>query len=268
MLKTSRCSAQNDEALRLFLVPAERRADRSARLCGFPESRVVMDDSLLKEARAQVFDGVQADTPLFINNSRVSDRDGETQELPAANFIFIDLSDITRRLSAGGFGSAAAPAVAAKAIGVIPLETLIKAVRTEIAEFGLTQELIDKNEAVTREAYSLTPLVVLGARPKTPIEAKMAFEPLPYLNSAQFIGPTIRHQASAALRDTGNWRVERPEIDLEKCKRCFLCYLYCPDAAIRLDKDNYPHIDYDHCKGCMICYEECPTDAITRRPEA
>ncbi len=247
---------------RLSEEPIDRRGYVDA-----PNLVVVMDDSLLKEARAQVFDGVQADTPLFIN-SPVSDRDGETQGLPAANFIFIDLSDITRRLSAGAFVSAAAAAVAAKAIGIIPLETLIKAVKTEIAEFGLTQELIDKNEAVAREAYSLTPLVALGAHRETPVEAKLAFEPVPYLNSAQFIGPTIRHRASAALRDTGNWRMERPEIDLEKCKRCFLCYLYCPDAAIRLDKDNYPHIDYDHCKGCMICYEECPTDAVTRRPEA
>jgi 2-oxoacid:acceptor oxidoreductase delta subunit (pyruvate/2-ketoisovalerate family) len=72
----------------------------------------------------------------------------------------------------------------------------------------------------------------------------------------------------AALRKTGNWRTERPVIDLAKCKRCFLCYLYCPEATMRLDTENFPHVDYDHCKGCMICYEECPTDAIARRQEA
>ena len=91
---------------------------------------------------------------------------------------------------------------------------------------------------------------------------------MPYLGGAQFAGPTIRHRGSAALRQTGNWRTERPVIDLEKCKRCFLCYLYCPEAALRLDAENFPHVDYDHCKGCMICYEECPTDAITRKLEA
>ena len=91
---------------------------------------------------------------------------------------------------------------------------------------------------------------------------------VPYLGSAQFAGPTIRRRGSAALRETGNWRTERPEIELAKCKRCFLCYLYCPEAAMRLDAENFPHVDYDHCKGCMICYEECPTDAISRRMEA
>jgi 2-oxoacid:acceptor oxidoreductase delta subunit (pyruvate/2-ketoisovalerate family) len=87
------------------------------------------------------------------------------------------------------------------------------------------------------------------------------------MTAAQFTAPTIRRRASAALRETGSWRLERPAIALKKCKRCFLCYLYCPDAAIRLDSDNYPHVDYDHCKGCMICYEECPTQAISRSPE-
>jgi pyruvate ferredoxin oxidoreductase delta subunit len=61
--------------------------------------------------------------------------------------------------------------------------------------------------------------------------------------------------------------MERPEIELGKCKRCFLCYLYCPEAAIKLDGDNYPHVDYDHCKGCLICFAECPTQAVARRVE-
>jgi pyruvate ferredoxin oxidoreductase delta subunit len=87
------------------------------------------------------------------------------------------------------------------------------------------------------------------------------------LAAVQFNGPAIRHPASAGLRDTGNWRTERPEIELGKCKRCFLCYLYCPETAIRLDGEAYPHIDYQHCKGCMVCYQECPTDAIMRRVE-
>jgi pyruvate ferredoxin oxidoreductase delta subunit len=80
--------------------------------------------------------------------------------------------------------------------------------------------------------------------------------------------PVIRNPANANFRHTGSWRVERPEIELAKCKRCFLCFLYCPDTAIRLDADDFPHVDYDHCKGCMICCEECPTGAITRRLEA
>jgi pyruvate ferredoxin oxidoreductase gamma subunit len=165
------------------------------------------------------------------------------------------------------FVSAAAAAVAAKCIGLISLDTLTEAVKIEIAEFAPAQDLIDKNQAAARQAFALAPMVTLGTDLESPGETKTAFESVPYLASAQFIAPTIRHSASAALRDTGSWRIERPEIAQEKCKRCFLCYLYCPDAAINLDSDSFPHIDYDHCKGCMICYQECPTDAITRRLE-
>ena len=246
---------------RLSEKPIDRRG-----YVDFPNLVVVMDHSLLKEARAQVFEGVNADTPLLINGV-VSDQSIEIQELHAANFIFIDLSAIARRLMGRAFVSAAAAAVAAKCIGLIPLDTLIEAVKIEIAEFGLAQDLFDKNQAAAREAFALAPMVTLGTRPESPGETKTAFESVPYPASAQFITPTIRHSASAALRDTGSWRMERPEIAQEKCKRCFLCYLYCPDSAINLDSNNFPHVDYDHCKGCMICYEECPTDAITRRLE-
>ena len=231
-----------------------------------PSLVVVMDPSLLKEARTQVFHGVQATTPVLINGAAM-DSDVIIEDLPAARFIFVDLTGIAYRLMGRAHVSAAAAGAAAKAIVSISLAALVEAVRTEIAEFGLVQELVEKNEAASREAYELTPAIVLHACTEAPRQAETGLEPLPYLNSAQFIGPTIRHRGSAALRDTGNWRMERPEIHLDKCKRCFLCYLYCPDAAINLDAENFPHIDYDHCKGCMICYEECPTDAITRRLE-
>ena len=81
--------------------------------------------------------------------------------------------------------------------------------------------------------------------------------------SAGELAPAAHLEVLAALSaDT-----ERPVIELAKCKRCFLCYLYCPEAAMRLDAENFPHVDYEHCKGCMICYEECPTEAISRRAE-
>jgi Pyruvate/2-oxoacid:ferredoxin oxidoreductase delta subunit len=47
------------------------------------------------------------------------------------------------------------------------------------------------------------------------------------------------------------------------CTFCCLCYDYCPDVAIRMDRgERHREIDYDHCKGCGICAEECPRGAI------
>jgi pyruvate ferredoxin oxidoreductase delta subunit len=63
---------------------------------------------------------------------------------------------------------------------------------------------------------------------------------------------------------TGDWRTFKPVRDLEKCTRCLLCYIYCPDSAISWSPDKGDiEFDYNFCKGCGICANECPVDAIT-----
>jgi 2-oxoacid:acceptor oxidoreductase delta subunit (pyruvate/2-ketoisovalerate family) len=62
--------------------------------------------------------------------------------------------------------------------------------------------------------------------------------------------------------ETGDWRSQRPVLDAEKCNRCGLCWMYCPDNAIRQEESSYI-ILYKYCKGCGICATECPKKAIT-----
>ena len=100
--------------------------------------------------------------------------------------------------------------------------------RIEIAEFELPEDLIDKNAAAAREAYARTPRIPLCTRREPLRGPDVLAVPPPYLLSPQFTSPTIRRRGSAALRKTGDWRMERPEIDLSQCKRCFLCYTYSP----------------------------------------
>lgn len=233
-----------------------------------PDLIVVMDGSLLSEASSQVFHGVEESTPVFVNGAperfQVSLKDA-----PRARFQFVDLTAIAREYTAGGFVSAGAAAVAAKCVPSIALAALEEAVRIEVAEFGLAPELAEKNVAAARAVYRIAPAVELAVRASAGERAaEPSWEAVPYLGKSGLVGPTIQHRGSAALRATGSWRMARPEIDLARCKRCFLCYLYCPEAAMRLDAENFPRVDYDHCKGCMICYEECPTDAISIRLEA
>lgn len=62
--------------------------------------------------------------------------------------------------------------------------------------------------------------------------------------------------------ETGDWRSQRPLLDQSLCNRCGLCWMYCPDGAIRGEGDSF-QIAYTYCKGCGICAQECPKGAIS-----
>ncbi len=81
------------------------------------------------------------------------------------------------------------------------------------------------------------------------------------------IGSIVTEPGSASQYQTGTWRSERPIIDLDKCNKCGLCYIFCPDAAIEMNDEGYPEVNLFYCKGCGICAAECPTKAITQVEE-
>ena len=62
---------------------------------------------------------------------------------------------------------------------------------------------------------------------------------------------------------TGGWRTGlKPAVELQSCVNCLLCWLYCPDSAVRLDGTAFAGFDYEVCKGCEICADVCPVEAI------
>jgi 2-oxoacid:acceptor oxidoreductase delta subunit (pyruvate/2-ketoisovalerate family) len=75
--------------------------------------------------------------------------------------------------------------------------------------------------------------------------------------------------ADAPRPRTGGWRTGlAPAANLDLCVNCLLCWLYCPDSAVRLDGDAFVGFDLDVCKGCEICAEICPVAAIDMVEEA
>lgn len=74
--------------------------------------------------------------------------------------------------------------------------------------------------------------------------------------------------AKGSAGKTGLWRTFRPVIDHEKCTRCEICVLFCPEPCMELDQEDKSHkkgkiiIDYDYCKGCGMCAYECPQHCI------
>lgn len=63
------------------------------------------------------------------------------------------------------------------------------------------------------------------------------------------------------VEKTGDWRVSKPEVQKDLCRKCNVCITFCPDIAIT-EVENSVQIDLDYCKGCGICANECPHGAI------
>jgi 2-oxoisovalerate ferredoxin oxidoreductase delta subunit len=85
------------------------------------------------------------------------------------------------------------------------------------------------------------------------------------IKGASEMPPLPASMGSMCMNKTASWRSFRPIIVEEKCKRCMLCWKFCPEPAIF--PTDPPSIDYDYCKGCGICIEECPFDAIVTEKE-
>mgnify|MGYP000010130184 FL=1 len=77
------------------------------------------------------------------------------------------------------------------------------------------------------------------------------------------IGGVVTTPGNAAEYKTGDWRSSRPVWDRNRCVKCAVCYIFCPDAAINETEEGFFEADLYYCKGCGICAHECPTGSIT-----
>ncbi len=76
------------------------------------------------------------------------------------------------------------------------------------------------------------------------------------------IAATIHQPGSSTGQNTGDWRSERPIRHPEKCDKCGICWIFCPDAALFMNEEGFYEVDLYHCKGCGICVRECAKGAI------
>ena len=76
------------------------------------------------------------------------------------------------------------------------------------------------------------------------------------------LGSIVSEPGSASQYRTGDWKSEIPVLTIEKCNKCGLCFIYCPEGCIQPDKEGWFIADLYYCKGCGICAKECPKDAI------
>jgi len=232
-----------------------------------PDVLAVMDESLLGDPEAAVLDGVGPGCLVLVNGAATPARLAERHRVPG-RVVALDLSAIA--LAALGHHLLSAPTAAfvVRAAALAPWDALERALRVELADAGLAGAEVEANVEAARRVFDAAPAPDLPERPAPPLAAPAvrALE-VPHL-PARIAAPAVSAAGSSALRTTAGWRVWRPVIDLARCTRCFLCFVLCPEGAIRLDADDWPAVDYAHCKGCLVCVEECPPDAIAQVREA
>lgn len=229
-----------------------------------PDLIVVGDETLLVDPAAGALSGQEAASAVFVNWP-TADLAGKAEI--ASRLVTLDVTECTLRLLGKASAlSSGLGAAAAKLIGQISLENLESAVRSELADLSVAQDAIERNVALAREVFAALPPIEFRPPPSAALPLGAGIHRLDYEPPLR-AAPTILAAGNAEQRNTGDWRVERPAIDYERCTRCGLCFVACPDAAITLDERGYPVIDYEHCKGCMICREQCPLEAIGTEKE-
>lgn len=77
------------------------------------------------------------------------------------------------------------------------------------------------------------------------------------------LGAAILEPGNASELKTGDWRTLTPKLDTEKCIKCAICAIYCPEFCIAPDEEGYYRPNFYYCKGCGVCANECPKQAIT-----
>ena len=77
------------------------------------------------------------------------------------------------------------------------------------------------------------------------------------------IGTIFTEPGNTAEYKTGDWRSQAPTYNFDRCIKCGMCQLFCPEGCIEQNEDGYFTANLYWCKGCGICARECPTGVIS-----
>ena len=190
---------------------------------------VVILDPLLRNT-VNVTEGLKPGGTIIINSAAKPEEIEFTSEYKVAT---VDATKVALETIGRPITNTAILGAFAKATGEVKLESLIKAVKTE-----MSGRMSDTNIKAVEQAYNST----LVGKNKVVKELKKV--------------------AQAPANSRADWRTFRPVVEAAKCTGCQICWTFCPEHSIDM-VEKKSIINYTYCKGCGICAEECPVKAIT-----
>lgn len=231
-----------------------------------PDLVVVADETLLTEPAAQPLAGCEQESTLLLNSTR-DERTLREMMTYSGRLLVADFTILAMTMTHTLASLSTALGVTASALVGLGLEATMAGLEDELSEAHLTPEQQTANLDLARTVYA-------RARAWQPVRAQTtdaAIPPIPLVEVAfappAQAAPSIYAVANSPQRQTGSWRQFRPVLHREQCTRCWLCFVWCPEAAIALDAEEYPVVDYSVCKGCLLCAHECPTQAFSIEKE-
>ena len=242
-----------------------------------PSLMIIADESLFDDSNGSTQHiALSQDAILFVNTAeQIAQIRQKFKLAPSAAVSAFDLSHLAYELlgEPALIGTAVAGAVA-KLLG-IEYRFLEQATRMELNRIGIIGNKIESNVTLAKKAYesveSPEKQAVDAGRPSKDAGIRPSVINLTY-QGPSVSACTIVAAGNTESRNVGSWSAYKPLIDYDKCTKCMICFVYCPDSAITIDQasEGFPRINYNACKGCDICYRECPVKAISivrRQPE-
>jgi pyruvate ferredoxin oxidoreductase gamma subunit len=224
-----------------------------------PDVVVVADDTLLDDPAVHPLSGLPDDGVLVLSTSHSEDETHAYTRHPGAilprDFLALALDAVGTPVGV----STALASVTCALLG-FPDRVADEALAAELVAAGVPVERVQPSLRLAAAArHGVQRAALPGRDGGVPAGAvvDVTFAP------ASVGTPSVASVPNTRSRRTGSWRLFRPIIALERCTRCWACYVWCPDGAIALDADDTPRVDDDVCKGCLVCAEECPAGAIS-----
>ncbi len=222
-----------------------------------PDIVVVLDSGLLYIA--DVTSGLKRDGALIVNSSKGLD-DIKSECSGNWKLAVVNGTAIAREMLGVPIVNTTMIGALVKVSGIINLISLEEPLKER---FGARAK---NNINACQKAYNDVVIV----EPAAVSSVKTKSFPSEVLPKWQEILPgcVVVEAGNASIYRTGDWKSQHPEYIYEKCIKCGLCYIFCPEGCIEPKDDGYFKANLYYCKGCGLCAKECPKDAINMIKES